>query len=83
MKISRKTLLIITAALGIFMIVYSLVRYFTGIGLSESMEKYMFDIIIFAALGLFLYNRKLVKDEKQAKAASEEAPNDEDIPHGE
>jgi len=73
MKLSRKTLLIITGSLGLFMILYGVFRYFTGIGFGERVEKYMFDIIIFAALGLFVYNRSLVKKEKDAIAAKEEA----------
>jgi len=89
-------LLITIAALGFFIIAYSLVRQFTGFGLGEAGEKYMMDIIIFGALGLFLYNRKLLKDEKRAKEAAEEAERraaeepeeivsaeDEDLPHWE
>ena len=73
MKISRKTLLIIITAMGLFIIVYSLIRHFTGIGLEESAEKFMMDIVIITALGLFFYNRKLVGDEKRAKEAKEAA----------
>jgi len=76
-KMTRKTLLIIIAAMGLFMILYSLVRQFTGFGLGESAEKYMFDIIIFGALGLFIYNRKMAKDEKQAEAARLDAEREE------
>jgi len=72
MKITRKTLLLITAGLGVFIIVYSLIREFAGIGLNEAQEKYMMDIIFIGALGLFMYNRKMASDEKKAKAAEEE-----------
>ena len=72
MKLSRNTLLIIIACMGIFLIGYGVLRHFTGIGFSEGIEKYLFDIIIFGALGLFMYNRKLVKDEKVAREAKEE-----------
>ena len=61
-----------TAALGGFLIVYSLIREFTGIGLNEAQEKYMMDIIFISALGLFVYNRKMASDEKKAKTAAEE-----------
>ena len=64
--------MIITAGLGVFIIAYSLIREFTGIGLSEAQEKYMMDIIFFGALGLFVYNRKMASDERKAKAAAEE-----------
>jgi hypothetical protein len=72
-KITRKMLLITIASMGTFIIVYSLFRYLTGIGFSETGEKYMMDIIIFGALGLFVYNRKLAKDEKIAREAAKEA----------
>ena len=73
MKVTRNMLLIITASLGVLIILYSLVRYFFGIGLSESLEKYAFDTVIIVALGCYMYNRKLAKDERQAKKAAEEA----------
>jgi hypothetical protein len=73
MKITRKTLLIIIAALGIFLIGYSLIRQLTGYGFNEKTEKQMMDVIIIAALGLFVYNRKMAKDEKRAKETAEEA----------
>jgi len=59
--------------MGIFMIGYGILKQFTGIGFSDGIEKYLFDIIIFGALGLFIYNRKMVSDEKKAKAAEEDA----------
>ncbi|MCL1929371.1 MAG: hypothetical protein FWG07_11355 [Treponema sp.] len=70
MKVTRNMLLIITASLGVLIIVYSLVRQFFGIGLSGDMERYVFDGVIIAALGCFMYNRKLAKDEKLAKEAA-------------
>ena len=73
MKVKRKTLLKIIAGMGIFIIVYSLIRQFTGFGFGEKVEKYMMDVIIFGALGLFLYNRKLAKEEKLEREAKEEA----------
>jgi hypothetical protein len=97
MKIKRKTLLIITASLGVLLIAYSLVRHFFKIGLSDTMEKYFMDGIVFAALALFMYNRKLAKDERLAKEAAEKeaaeveqnplpfpvAEEDENLPHWE
>lgn len=73
MKVTRKMLLIITASLGGLIIVYALVKQFFGIGLSESLERWAFDTVIIVALGCFMYNRKLAKDEKQAREAAEEA----------
>jgi ABC-type protease/lipase transport system fused ATPase/permease subunit len=73
MKITRKTLLIITAGLGVFLIVFSLIRQFTGLRLGETFEKNLFDTVLFIALGLFLYNRKLASDEKKEREAKERA----------
>jgi uncharacterized membrane protein len=73
MKITRKLLLGILAGLGIFIVAYSLFRMLTGIGFGEGVEKTMFDIIIFAALGIFVYNRKIASDEKKEREAEERA----------
>jgi predicted nucleic acid-binding Zn-ribbon protein len=72
LKVSRKTLLWITAGLGIALIAYSLVRHFTSFSLGEKIEKYLMDGIIFAALALFMYNRKLSADERKAREAAEQ-----------
>ena len=89
-------LLIVIAAMGAFIIIYGLLRQFAGIALSEAHEKTMMDVIIFGALGLFVYNRKLASDEKKAREAAAEAERraaeepvetvsteDEDLPHWE
>ena len=93
MKITRKTLLIIIAALGVLLIAYGLIQHFTGFGKGEEWGRYVSDIIIFIALGLFVYNRKLARDEKQAKEAEAEergegpeeeaAVDDDEKPHWE
>jgi hypothetical protein len=71
MKLSRKTLLRITAGLGVLLIAYSLVRHFAGLEIDEKIERYLMDGVIFAALALFLYNRKLASDERKAREAAE------------
>jgi hypothetical protein len=73
MKITRTWLLRITAGLGIFLILYSVVRYFVGFHIDEQVEKMVMDGVVFAALGLFVYNRKLASDEKKAREAKERA----------
>ena len=96
MKIARKTLLIITASLGILIILYSVVRHLAGIGLPPKLENYFMDVIIIAALGLFMYNRKLARDERLAREAAARAAEetaaqeaagepeeDENLPHWE
>ena len=76
MKITRKMLLIIVAILGFILIAYGVLQYLTGFTLGESGDKYVSNIIIFSALGIFLYHRKLLKDEKLAKEAAEEEKQD-------
>jgi hypothetical protein len=77
MKITRVWLLRITAGIGVFIILYSLIRHFTGFTINdyfgESAEKTMFDTIVFVALGLFLYNRKMAADERKEREAAEKA----------
>ena len=87
-------LLIIIASMGSFLILYSVFRHLTGKGFSDAAEKYMMDVIMIGALGLFMYNRKMVSDEKKAKEAALEAERreaegevepvseeDENLPH--
>jgi hypothetical protein len=96
MKLTRKTLLLITAGLGVLIIVYSLLRHFNIVSPGEQVERYFMDIVIFAALGLFLYNRKLASDDRKAREAAEQErllaeqepeeeteTDDEDLPHWE
>jgi len=64
MKVTRKTLLIIIAALGALLIAYSVIRHLTGFGEGEEWDRYVTDFIIIAALVLFVYNRKMASDEK-------------------
>jgi hypothetical protein len=77
LKLTRKLLLGVVAGLGIFLIAYSLFRQFTGIGFDDTTEKYIIDTIVFGALGIFLYNRKLTSDEKKAREAAEKAKAEE------
>jgi len=88
MKISRKILLAAIAALGVLLIGYGLIRQFTGFEPSEAMDKYVSDIVIIMALGLFVYSRKLLKEEKKANEKAVEPEEtviveDEDKPHWE
>lgn len=75
MKISRSWLLGITAGLGVLMIVYSLLRQFAILNLGEKFERFFFDTIFMAAIALFLWNRKMVTDER--KAAEQKKKDDE------
>ena len=73
-----------------FIIAYSLFRHFTGIGLDEEHEIRMMNIVIFTAIGIFIYNRKLAQDEKRARDAAkneefmvEKQLTNESLPHWE
>jgi hypothetical protein len=61
MKLTRKWLLRIIAGLGVFMAGYMLVSQLTGHRFNETVEMWMFRGIIFAALAIFVYNRKANK----------------------
>ena len=73
MKVTRKMLLIIVSCLAVLLIAYGVLQHFFDLGISATTGKYITNGIIFAALMLYLYNRKLVKDEIAAKEAAEEA----------
>jgi hypothetical protein len=63
----------IALGLGGGLIAYGLFRHFAGIEVDEGLEKIMIDGVIFAALGLFVYNRKLAGDEKKERERKESA----------
>jgi uncharacterized membrane protein YidH (DUF202 family) len=67
MKITRTTLLIIIAVLAVLLIAYGVIQHFTGFGADEEWNRYVTDVVVVIALGLFIYNRKMASDEKQAK----------------
>jgi hypothetical protein len=62
----------IAIGLGSLLIAYGLFRHFSGVKVDEGLEKIMIDGVIFAALGLFLYNRKLAADEKKERERGDE-----------
>lgn len=67
MKLSRSWLLRILIALGLVIIVYSVVRHVTGFTVGEKNEGFLMNAVVFAALGIFIYNRKLAADEKKER----------------
>ncbi|MDR1388641.1 MAG: hypothetical protein LBJ31_01510 [Treponema sp.] len=96
-KLTSKLLLSIVGSLGGLLILYALATEFLHMPhLPEKIEKWFMDGIILAALAVFMYNRKLYRDEKAKKAAEAEAeqnnetaaeeepePGDENRPHWE
>ena len=69
-------MLIIIASLGILLVAYGVIGHFTGFGQNEAWGRYVADIIIIVALGLFIYNRKLTHDEKKEKETAEKTGED-------
>ncbi|MDR0387686.1 MAG: hypothetical protein LBH57_06575 [Treponema sp.] len=67
MKLSRVWLLRILIALGVIIIVYSIVRHVTGFTIGEKNENFLMQTVIFAALGIFIYNRRLAAEEKKER----------------
>ena len=80
MKITRKMLLIIIGSMGALLILYSLVRHFAGLQVNENIERRAIDVVIIAALILFLYNRKMLKNEKLAKEKEDAKQRAEEAP---
>jgi hypothetical protein len=75
MKLSRAWLLRILIALGLVIIVYSILRHVTGFTVGEKNESFLMNAIVFAALGIFIYNRKLASDEKKEREEKTGAEN--------
>jgi undecaprenyl pyrophosphate phosphatase UppP len=82
MKMKRSWLLGITGGIGVFMILYTLVRQFTGFTLGDQIEKQIFDGIFIVAIVLFMMSRKMAADERkaaaEAKKGAPEAPESGD-----
>jgi hypothetical protein len=76
MKLSRAWLLRILIALGLVIIVYSIIRQVTGFTVGEKNEGFLMNIIIFTALGIFIYNRRLTAAERAAQEKKAEPKNE-------
>jgi hypothetical protein len=61
----------IALGLGALLVAWGLFRHFTGVKVDEALERIMIDGVILAALGLFVYNRKLAADEKKERERRE------------
>jgi hypothetical protein len=71
MKLSRVWLLRILIAMGLIIIVYSVVRHVTCFSIGEKAEGFLMNTIIFTALGIFVYNRRLSAKEKSEQTEKE------------
>jgi hypothetical protein len=68
MKVSRKFFLISLGSLAGILIVYGLLRWKFGAFLPAAVDKNLPDFIMFAAVGIMLWNRKQRSDETKAEA---------------
>jgi hypothetical protein len=71
MKIKPRHFSIALACLAAILVGYAILRGFLGPFLPKIIDENLPNAVIVAALGIFLYNRKLRADE--AKAAADEA----------
>lgn len=65
MKVKRSWLLAAPIAMAVILVGYTLARQFLGFSLGEAIEKNMFNVILVAAVGVMILNRKLIADEKK------------------
>jgi hypothetical protein len=77
MKLTRIHLLRIALGLALFLVAYGLFRRFSGVAVDEKLEKIMIDGVIVAALGLFVYNRKLAADEHKERERRDGAADED------
>jgi cadmium resistance protein CadD (predicted permease) len=85
MKIKRVWLLRILLALGALLILYTVLRQAALLNIGEENERFFINAIVFIALGIFIYNRKLSADElkeKAEKAALEKQAAETEDPPG-
>jgi hypothetical protein len=77
MKLKRKHLTWILAGLAFLLVGYSVLRGVFHVNMGENLERYLYDVIVIGALGVFMYNRKLAKDEAKERAAEKEKLEEE------
>jgi hypothetical protein len=74
MKPTKRAFYIMLAALAGILIIFGVCRSIYGQFLPDMADKAVPDIIMFAAVGILLWNRKVIGDaEKAAKAAEAES----------
>jgi hypothetical protein len=84
MKPSKKVFMIGLGALAGILLLYGGLRWKFGAFLPAAVDKNLPDFVMFAAVGVMLWNRKIRKDEDKAEAerkrleAEAAAPADED-----
>ncbi len=67
-KPSRRFFLVGLGSLAGFLVIYGLLRWKFGPFLPEPIDKNLPDFVMVAAVGVMLWNRKILKDEAKAEA---------------
>lgn len=70
-KPGKKLFYIILASLAAILVAYGFLRMNIGPFLPKQIDEGLPDFIIFAAVGVMLWNRKILGDEKKAREARE------------
>jgi len=73
LKDKRRLLLIALIAMAVLLVGYGLLRGLAGIRLPDRLDRALPDLIMIAAVGIFVYGRKLAKEEK----AKDQEPNEQ------
>jgi membrane protein required for beta-lactamase induction len=73
MRPSKRFFLILLAALAALLVVYGVLRMINGPFLPAAIDKDLPDVIMFVAVGVMLWNRKIRSDEQKEAAARKEA----------
>jgi uncharacterized heparinase superfamily protein len=71
--LARKFMVAALAVLAAILLLYGLARSLLGLSAPEGMDKNLPNAAIAAALGIFLWNRKIRADEDRAAAAAAKA----------
>jgi phage tail protein X len=69
MKPGKKFFLIVLACLAAILVAFALLRMKFGPFLPKVIDDSLPDVVMFAAVGVLLWNRKILGDEKKADAA--------------
>jgi hypothetical protein len=69
MKAGKKLFYILLGALAALLLAYGLLRMKIGPFLPAAIDKNLPDVVMFSAIGIMLWNRKILSDEKKAEAA--------------
>jgi hypothetical protein len=69
MKPGKNFFFIVLIALAAILVAYGLLRNRFGPFLPAAIDKNLPDVIMFSAVGIMLWNRKILGDEKKAAAA--------------